>query len=340
MALQVASLNSDYNYGPSDPLQIQGGTDFYRVGNSGGNATGYYLDTGYSSGGRSGGGGGGGAASPNPNDVAFLDSQSANLRRMLQSADAGLNNGLTALTDSYNKEVSGANQQRSRALEDYAKQGVINEQDKITNLNTIDSNARSLNNSLRRIIGMASGSSSSAFQDAAPNAVARQASGQRDGALSSFGRNSEALSTAETRAKQDFDALLENLAAQRRQKESDLRGSVLNQKNDIQAKLADIAANRAQVLGGGTSQILAARAPYQNAINANQNALDGLFAQFRSPTYDIKPVDVKPVDLAKYIVDRAALNTNAQTGTQSAYSPYNYFLNKDKQDQTNPVTGA
>lgn len=337
MALQV--------YGaPSNPNQIQGGTDFYAVGNSGGNIPapaneGY----GYSGGGgRSGGGGGGGSSAPavDPNDVAFLDNQSGNLQRMLQSSNAGLSNGITALEDSYKREQNNANQQRSRALENYGKQSVVNEQDKMQGINTVDTNARTLNNSLRRILGMAGGSSSSAYQDAAPNAVARQASGQRDGVLSNYGRNTEALTTAEERAKQDFDSLLNNLAAQRRQKESELRSSVLNQQNELQAKLADIAAQKAQVLGGGKSSILAARQPYQAQIGANQNALDGLFNQFRNPTYNVTPVEAKAVDLSKYSVDKAAINAQNQGG-QGAYSPYSYFLNKDKQEQTiNPVTGA
>lgn len=337
MALQV--------YGaPSNPLQIQGGTDFYAVGNSGGNAQAYQPDSGYSSGGggRSGGGGGGGSSAPavDPNDVAFLDNQSGNLQRMLQSSNAGLSNGITALEDSYKREQNNANQQRSRALENYNKQGILNEQDKMQGINTVDTNARTLNNSLRRILGMAGGSSSSAYQDAAPNAVARQASGQRDGVLSNYGRNTEALTTAEERAKQDFASLLESLASQRRSKESELRSSVLNQQNELQAKLADIAAQKAQVLGGGKSSILAARQPYQAQIGANQNALDGLFNQFRNPTYNVTPVEAKAVDLSKYSVDKAAINAQNQGG-QGAYSPYSYFLNKDKQEQTiNPVTGA
>lgn len=302
----------------------------------------YPPSSGYS-GGSSGGygsGGGGGSSAPayDPADIAYLDSQAGNLQRMLQSSNAGLSNGIAALDDSYNREQSNANGQRSRALEDYAKQGVINEQDKQSGINTVDTNARSLNNSLRRILGMASGSSSSAYQLAAPNAVARQASGQREGVLNSFGRNSEALTTAEDRAKVDFQNLLDNLAAQRRQKESDLRSNVLNQQNDIQAKLGDVAAQRAQALGGSKGSILQAREPYQAAIGNNQNALDNLFAQYRNPTYNVKPVEVKPVDLAKYSVDKAAINAQ-NAGGPSANSPYSYFLNK-KDDQTNAVTGA
>ena len=280
------------------------------------------------------------STSYNPADISYLDTQSGNLQRMLQSADTGLNNGLTALSDSYNSEQNKANLQRSRALEDYQAQELQNQKGKESSLNTVDTNARTLNNSLQRILGMASGSGSSAYQFAAPNAVARQASGQRTNVLDNFGTNTAALTTAEDRAKVDFQTLLDNLAAQRNQKESDLRAGVLGNKNSIQSKLADIAAQRAQALGGGTSAIAAAQQPFQNEINANQTALDNLFTQFRTPTYDVKPVAPQQVDLGKYSVDRAAINAQNQGG-QAAYSPYSYFLNK-KQEQTaapNPVIG-
>ena len=271
----------------------------------------------------------------NPADISYLDTQSGNLQRMLQSADTGLNNGLTALSDSYNSEQNKANLQRSRALEDYQAQELQNQKGKESSLNTVDTNARTLNNSLQRILGMASGSGSSAYQFAAPNAVARQASGQRTNVLDNFGTNTAALTTAEDRAKVDFQTLLDNLAAQRNQKESDLRSRVLSNKNSIQDKLSQVAAQRAQALGGGTSAIAAAQQPFQNEINANQTALDNLFTQFRTPTYDVKPVAPQQVDLGKYSVDRAAINAQNQGG-QAAYSPYSYFLKKQN-DQNTPT---
>lgn len=285
------------------------------------------------------GGSTGGGVSYNPADISYLDTQATNLRNMLSSADTGLNNGLTALSDSYNKEQSNANLQRSRALEDYQRQEDQNLKGKDASINAVDTNARTLHNSLQRILGMASGSGSSAYQLAAPNAVARQASGQRTNVLENFGTNAGNLATAEDRAKVDFQTLLDNLASQRNQKESDLRAGVLTNKNSIQDKLSQVAAQRAQALGGGTSAIAAAQQPFQNEINANQTALDNLFTQFRTPTYNVTPVAPKAVDLGQYSVDRAAINAQNQGGS-AAYSPYSYFLNKKQEQTSNPVTGA
>lgn len=276
---------------------------------------------------------GGGSSTPayNPADVAYLDSQSSNLQRMLQSAQTGLNQGLTGLQDSYNQEVSGANQQRTRALEDYATQGVDSQNSKDQALGSVDSNARTLNDSLRRILGMASGSGSSAYQLAAPNAIARQASGQRENVLNSYGANARDLGVAEDRAKVDFQSLLDNLAAQRKQKESGLRGGVLQNENEINQKLANIAAQKQSILGGGFDAAQAAQRPYEAAINNNQTALDSLFEKFRTP-YDVQKVNPQAVNLRDYTVDKAAVNANTQAGTQDAYSPYSTFL-KRQQDQ-------
>lgn len=283
-------------------------------------------------------GNGSAGASYNPADLAYLDTQSNNLKRMLQSADTGLNNGLTGLNDSFNNETNKANTQRTRALEDYSTQETDSANAKDQSLGQVDTNARTLNDSLRRILGMASGSGSSAYQLAAPNAVAREASGQRNNVLSNFGANSRDLTTAEDRATIDFQSLLDDLSSQRKSKEEGLRAGVLQNKNQINNQLADVAAQKSSLMGGGYSSAVAAQAPYTNAINANQSALDNLFAQFRTP-YTVNPVNPKPVDLRDYTVDRQAINANNQSGgDQTTNSPYSYFL-KRQQDQQNPVAG-
>src|SRR5687767_3406550 len=112
--------------------------------------------------------GSGGGSSYNPADLAYLDSQSGHLRDMLGRSQVALNQGLTGLDDSYNREVGSANQQRSRALENYGVQREDSTRAKQEAVGQVDTNARVLNDSLRRILGMAAGSDSSAYQYAAP----------------------------------------------------------------------------------------------------------------------------------------------------------------------------
>jgi len=270
-------------------------------------------DSAYSGGGNNNSGGGGGTSQ----DVAQYDSLIGQLQGQLGRADTGLNQGLTGLNDSFNRESSRANEQRSRALEGFETQRTDTTNDKLKAVGTVNSNARNLADSVRRILGLASGSGSSAYQFAAPNAVARTASTQRSGVNDTFGKNFRALDTAEDNAKVDFQNLLDDLSEQRNSKESGLRAGVIENKNSISQRLASAANDRARLTGANG---VAAQQPFLNDINSRNAELDGLFARFRTP-YNIKPVNVQTPDLAKYTTDRASINANNQGGN-SPYSPY------------------
>ncbi len=280
----------------------------------------------YEGGGYSTGGGGGSAASPNASDLAYLDSQNSLLRKQLERANAGLDQGLKGLSDSYNKEQSSANLQRSRALEGFNTQRTDTTNDKLKAVGSVNTNARTLADSVRRMLGLASGSNSSAYKQAAPGAIARNASIQRGNVNDTYGKNFRNLDTAEGQAKVDFANLLTDLLDQKKQRESDLRAGVLDNQNSISEKLASIAAEKARVSGGGYDSIMAAQKPFERDISNRNKALDGLFARFRTP-YSVKPVNVQTPDLGKYTVDRQSINAN-RGGDTSQYSPYSQPLKK------------
>lgn len=307
---------------------------------------------------QSGGGGGGGYVAPPPpvyRDVygnayssqaeanesnaqaALLDSQQGQLQSMLGRTDNTLNQGLTSINDSFNRESTRTNEQRSRALEDFGIRREDDVRNKNTNINKVNTNARTLNDSVRRILGLASGSGSSAYQLAAPGAVARTATLNRTGVLENYAKNDRNITVAEDRAKVDFENLLADLAAQKNDKERSLRQGVLENQQDINSKLANIAAQRAALQGGGYAQVKNAIAPYQDQINQRSAQLDSLFNQFRNATYNVKPVEVQKPDLKDYMVDRAAIAQN--TGPQSQYNPYSAFLQPKKEEQNNPLVG-
>lgn len=280
--------------------------------------------------GRSGSGGSTGS-SANQQDLQYLNDQEGRTRKLFDYTKNALNNGLTNLGDSYNRERSSANQQRSRALENFQVQREDTTRGKQKALGQVDTNARTLSDSLRRILGLASGSGSSAFQLAAPNAVSRQASQQRTGVQETFGRNFRDLEVSEGRAKTDFDSLLENLTRQRNDKESQLRQGVLEQEQGINETLADIARQRALLQGGGYSQVQSAQAPFTNAIDSRQSQIDALFGQFRNPQLSVDPVSVQAPNLRDYVTDRAKINVQNQGGGQ--YAPYRQFLRNDEEEE-------
>lgn len=278
------------------------------------------------------GSGSSGGSSYDPQDLAYLDDQKSLYQRLMRSADSTLDNGLKDLTNSYTGETNKANLQRGRALEDFGKQRTLSEQNKQQAVGTVNTNARTLSDSLRRIIGMASGSGSSAYRFAAPNAVARQASQQRNNVMTKYGQNEADLVTSEDRAKTDFDSLLQDLLSQRQQREEDLRAGVIGQKQGLTQALSDLEAERQRLVGGSYQDTRLATAPYRRDYLNFQDQIDSLPSRF-STKVNPKAVEVKPVSLRDYVVDRQAINASKQSG-QSQYSPYAQFLKqRDEEEQ-------
>lgn len=301
------------------------------INQSGSNAigSGQYEDSGTS--GYYTGGSGSSSPSYSTADLAYLNDQAARLQAQQASADRALTSGLTQLGDSYNKEVSGANLNQSRALEDFNTKRLDTTKAKDTALGRVDTNARTLANSLRQRIGMASGSNSSAYQITAPGAVARDASKDRTGVVETYGTNFRNLDTSENRVKTDFESLLSDLEAQRKSRESDFRSGILEKKNAIDNSLAEVARQKALLMGGGYDQVRIAMAPYTAAIDSRTSEIDGLFDKYRTP-YNVKAVDVRTPDLANYTVDKAQINANNQSGVD-ATNPYSSFLKQKDETQ-------
>lgn len=272
----------------------------------------------------------GGASDYNPADLAYLEDTRSRLLRQMQSANRTKDNGLTQLKDTYNQEVSGANSDRSRALEDFSTKREDTTRAKDQAITKVNTNARTLAESLRRRIGMASGSGSSAYQVTAPGAVARDASQQRTGVVENYGVNFRNLGQAETRAKSDFEKYLDQLSSQYKQRQSDFLANVYDQQSSIDQSLAEVARQEALVKGGGYGEVKSAMSPYLSSMDNRQNAIDNLFAKYRTP-YSVEKVKVNTPTLRDYTTDSAGVEQAQQEGDQ--YAPYLLPLQRDNQDQ-------
>jgi len=273
--------------------------------------------------------GGSGSAAPayNQEDVRGLDAQKSLFERLLQSTQGTLNSGLQGLNDSTTQANNNAQSGFNRANRDFDIQREDSQNSKNQAINGVDTNARTMSDSLRRIIGMAGGSGASANL-AGSNAVARQASQQRDGVMGSFGKNERNLDLAVGDTKTDFEKLLEEIKASRRTQEESLRAGVGAQEQGINQTLAEIAAERARVMGGDQ---LSAAQPYQDRYLGIQNQLDALPGQFRNEAS--RAVKATAPKLSDYLVDRQALNASKQNGGQEQYSPYKAFLDRNREEE-------
>lgn len=273
-----------------------------------------------------------GNSSYNPEDLAYIDSQMGRLRGQYGKADTALSQGLKSLIDSYNNARSDANFERGRELENLGLKREDTNRGKDRAIDRVDDNARTLRESLLRRIGMASGSDSSAYKFAAPTAVAREASGQRGDVMEDYGVNFRNLGLTEKRANEDYDKLLAAIDADKRSREGKLRSGVENQRQSIDEALAEAAAQRAKLLGGGYDQVRSAMAPYESQIAQRDKTINSLFDKYRT-VGKFNPVKVDMPNLRDYTVDRAAIQANEQAGTQDPYAPYRPQIQGDDDDE-------
>lgn len=273
------------------------------------------------------GGGGGTAPSYSNEDMGYLDNQSSLYDRLLQSLRSTEASGINRLDQSKVEAENKAKAQQERALRDFSVKREDTTRAKQNALGQVDTNARTLSDSMRRIIGMAAGSGASANL-AANSAVARQASQQRNNVMSGYAANDRDLSTAENDTNVDFESLLQDIANQRKQKEEEFRAGLAQQEQGIVQSQGEIAAERARLQGGNT---LSAMKPYQDRYFGLQTNIDQLPAQFAT-NVSARDLNVKTPQLRDYLVDRQAVNATRQSGQQQ-YSPYSAFLQRKEEDK-------
>jgi hypothetical protein len=246
------------------------------------------------------------------NDIAFLNDQAAQLRALLARTDTGLAHGLQKNQDEYDTQLGGANQDKERQVigQNTAKQGAYDR---------INQNANQGYRSLAQIIGRASGTGSSAYREALPNAVGADTSSKRREATNTAGQNLSNIDSS-------FESVLADLMRQKKANEESLRSGVETQRQDINGQLAQNAGALAQAQGGGFDAVKAAQTPYQTAIDNSRNSVEGFFNQFRTP---YQKQELNP-NLAAYSTDRATINAQGQDGVDPS-NPYASLLKRKLQ---------
>lgn len=282
-------------------------------------------------GGSGSGGSGGSSSADRASTLAYLSSQQANLDRQMGRTGTTLEQGLTRISNDYADQFNTGQRNQARALEDLGIQRSDTDASKDKALDKVNTNARVLADSLRRKIGLSSGSGSSAYQITAPGAVARDASTERGDVLGTFAQNYRSLDQADKRTKEDYEKLFSDLQTQRSNSELSLRQGVENTRNDISQKLADVAAQRVAANGGGLTQQMAATRGYEQDIAGREAVIDNLFNQYVKPLALMEVQAQKP-ELAQYLVDRAAIQANQAAGTNDPTAPYGPNLKKQFED--------
>lgn len=256
------------------------------------------------------------------------DYEQGRLQNILGTYGGQLQQGLNSVNDWYNGQYNQQNDAQARALRDFEQNRTDTNQEKQKAYQNVDTNARTLNSSVRRILGIAGAGNSSAARFAAPSAISRQASGQRSDVTDQYGKNLRNIDQAEGDTKLSFENVFADLLTSKKQKEAEQRKNILEQEAGTYGQIANVAGQRAQFLGGGFDAQQAARQPYQNEIDNRQAQIRSLFDQYRTPVA-IREAKISNPDLKQYTFDKATINQGGQQGGD--YSPYAQFLKKRQQ---------
>lgn len=270
--------------------------------------------------------------------IAALNDANSQDDAQYNSTEAALQNGLTQIGDDYNKNVSRANEDQNTAHTNYDKQRTQNTTDRQTAQDAIYANGNTLAQSVRRIFGLASGANSSAYQIAAPGAIAKDMTVKTADNAANFKKNYDAIDNAQNETDTSFGRFLQDLADQRKQKESGLRGGILQQEQSILADKANNQAKIAQLNGGTYADGKAAAAATTAAAQARQSAIDGLFAQFRTP-YNVTAVTPTAATTDQYTPTKSTVATNGAQPTVDE-SPYAAALKKIFGQGATPTTAG
>lgn len=269
-------------------------------------------------------------AAARADSLAYLQDQENKLRGQYGRIDTNYNNAVTGIGDQYNKSKYDADLKQARFTRDWNDKSSDSERGRGRALDRVDTGARTLADSLRRRLGMASGADSSTYQVTAPGAVADQATQQRGSVLEDYGVNFRNLAKAKEDNKVDFANMLQDLQAQRQSRLRGAESDFTNQRIGIDESLAEIARQRALAQGGGYDQVRAAVSPYEAQIAQRESLIDGLFNKYRT-AYNPKAVRVATPTLRDYMVDRATINAQNEAGTQDPTAYYQNAFNQDEE---------
>lgn len=277
-------------------------------------------------------GSGSSAPSYSPEDLAYIDNQMSLADQLLARINAQRSSGMTGIEEGYQSGVNKATDSRTRAQRDYndtlERTGLAEQRA----IGQVDDYARSLANSVRRRLGIAGAANSSAALYAAPNAIAKDASGKRTGVVENYANNYFDLKKADEDNAEDFTKYLGELENQKRAQLRDFEQGITEQQANVQNQKATLAGERARLLGGGYNGVRTAQQPYMDEYNRLSNSVTGLFDKYKAPVYQQRELTRANPTLRDYLVEKTAIKTDP-AGNQDPYAPYSTLLKQDDEEQ-------
>lgn len=238
------------------------------------------------------------------NTQAGVDRLPAQLQSGYGSIDASYQNALNQLLLGKNQANSAYDTSKQQTSKDY-----------IGAKNTIGANAGSTLSGLLRLLGSRGAGGSSAYNIAAPEAVARSATAQRQDVGNTFGANNQALDTNWGNFLTGYNNQVSSAGNQKDQQRQSLESNINTNKASLLQSLAQLAAQRDQAAGGSGT---AAAQPYLDQAN---NLLSSLSSYSTSPI-NYQTSAYSAPSLNSYTTSPTTPTYQGQTQSNDYFSPY------------------
>lgn len=250
-----------------------------------------------------------------PGTIAAYNQAIANTQQAVDRLPAQLQSGYGSIDASYQNALNQLLLGKNQANSAYDTSKSQTAKDYVGAKNTIGANAGSTLNGLLRLLGSRGAGGSSAYNIAAPGAVAQAATGQRQDVGNTFGANNQALDTNWGNFLTGYNNQVSSAGNQKDQQRQSLEQNINSNKASLLQSLAQLQA-QSSIAQGGTG--VAAAQPYLDQANGLLNSLS---------TYATSPINYQTSaytapDLSKYTTSPTTPTYQGQAPTNDYFSPY------------------
>lgn len=261
-------------------------------------------------------GAGGGSASYDPAVLASYDQAIGNTNSALGRLGNQFNSGNSAIDASYQNALNQLLLGKNQSQQSYNTNKQQAAQNYVGAKNTIGANAGASLSGLQRLLGSRGAGGGSAYNQAVPDEVARQATLQRADVSNTFGQNNQALDTNWQNYQTGYNNSVMDVTNQRDQQRQGLQNNIETNRASLLQMLAQLSGQRAQAAGG--NQVGAAQ-PFLDQANT---ILDN------ASRYQVAPINYQTQayaapELSSYSTNPMATPTFQGQGLSNDYfSPY------------------
>jgi len=240
---------------------------------------------------------------------AAYDDQISALERLLGHTNTQRDSGLQSMNERFNSEKSTLDNQRTRAMNDYAAKETQNTQDRERGMGEVDNFANSSYSNLQRLLQGANAGSSSVARELMPYLVSKAATTRRTGVVDTAGRNAQSIASAKDDAEYQYGQSFQELENNKKANEKSFLESIYSKQNEFDAQRKDLQMKRDMASGKGYQAARDAASGIQNSMNDRQAQLASLFGQYK-PTFTARAMNTKAPELSQFTVDKAAINSS------------------------------